>query len=73
MQSRAVGSPSDRIGDEQSVSKRCSVMRALRADGEQLSGVTHEQGRLATDMACHYAAFGDIGRGYALSEIESGW
>jgi hypothetical protein len=62
---------SDRIADQQAVTQRRPIVSARRADGRQRAALMHEQGRFATDMACHGAAFTDIRQRNALSEIGS--
>ena len=60
---------SDRIANQQAVGQRRTIMRADRTDGEECAGLTHEQDSFAIDMARHHAAFGNIWKRNALSEI----
>jgi hypothetical protein len=63
----------DRVPSHKAVSERSMVMRAMRADGENLVPAAHEQDRLAAAMAGKDRVFGKLGERNPLCEIGAAW
>src|SRR6185312_14526664 len=60
------------VADHQALGERPVIMRAERADGEQLLAAARQQHRLAVDVALQHGAVGDVVEFDAGGEIGAG-
>ena len=58
----------DRLADDHAFGERPSIMRALRADGEQFLAAADENHRLVVDMAFQNVPISNCGELYAETE-----